>query len=222
MPLLTQDRDLLRAFKAGDSSALERVYRHYAPEVLRYLTRGFSFNHNGSLYGFVGFARPSDVEGALQQIFVHAFGESARSAYDGLRPFGAYLLTIARNHVVSEYRRARVAAELFVSDPETVSEGSSGARTAPSLHEELEQREVGRLLEQFRHTLSELETEVFVLRFEQELSQNEAAAQMDLTRIRLRRIEAKLKHRLLKHLKAAGYLEGVLHAHLGNDRLRGS
>lgn len=45
-----------------------------------------------------------DLEVLVQNTFVRAFSPSARAAYDGLRPFGSYLVTIARNLLIDEAR----------------------------------------------------------------------------------------------------------------------
>ena len=48
---------------------------------------------------------------------------------------------------------------------------------------------------------------MFRARFEQYLSQEEAAASLGLTRIQVRRVEAKLRRDLFVHLRASGYLD---------------
>ena len=43
----------------------------------------------------------------MQEAFRRAFEERARSAYDGLRPYRRYLLTITRNLVIDQLRKQR-------------------------------------------------------------------------------------------------------------------
>ena len=114
MSLLIERRELLDRFKRGERRALEEVYRHYAPEVAAFLQRGFTFNSAGRALRFSGYAQPFDLDNALQETFVRAFKESARVAYDGLHPYKSYLLAIARNLVLDEFRNREVAMSPFI------------------------------------------------------------------------------------------------------------
>ncbi len=220
MPLLMQDRDLLARFRAGEAKALDRVYREYHPGVVAFLRNGFSFDGASGACRFHGYRRPSDLESATQEVFLRAFEPRARAAYDGLRPFGTYLLGIARNYVISDFRRRQLVLGLFTAEDTAPAATSVPAQEPrPALDIEIEEREVERLVAEFRKTMSEREQTLFRLRFEEELSQNEAAARMRMTRIRIRRIEAKLKIRLLDFLRSAGYLERYGRDHVGNRSL---
>jgi RNA polymerase sigma factor (sigma-70 family) len=47
--------------------------------------------------GYAAMAQPNAIADLLQEVFVRAFSPAARNAYDGIRDFKPYLLTIARN-----------------------------------------------------------------------------------------------------------------------------
>ncbi len=105
MDLLRDDRTVLDAFRRGDESALLRVYFAYAEEVFAYLHRGFPFQSREKQYVFYGYKKVWQLENTVQDVFLKAFRESARLAYDGQRPFKGYLFTIARNLVMDRFRK---------------------------------------------------------------------------------------------------------------------
>src|SRR3990170_7467386 len=104
MPLLIEDRDLLARFRAGESAALDRVYRHYVSGVAAFLRSGFSYSSGGAPASFPGVASPYDLENLAQEVFTRAFAEPARMSYDGLRPYQGFLHGIARNLVLDDLR----------------------------------------------------------------------------------------------------------------------
>src|SRR3954468_8581722 len=132
MSLLIERRELLDRFKRGERRALEEVYRHYAPEVAAFLQRGFTFSSAGRPLHFRGYAQPFDLDNALQETFVRAFKESARLAYDGLHPYKSYLLAVARNLVLDEFRNREVAMSPFIDEVD----GAGGAEAQPREGEE--------------------------------------------------------------------------------------
>jgi RNA polymerase sigma-70 factor (ECF subfamily) len=205
--LLVSDRALLDGFRAGRPEALQAVYRHYAPRVHGHLRAGFSFSSGGRRLRFHGYQRPYDLENAVQEVFLRAFVPRARLSYDGLRPYGDYLLAIARNLVLNELRRKEA---LFV-DEERADEAEQ-----PPVEELYEQRELDGLLASFAAGLDARMGDYYRARFVENRSQVEAAAALGMHRIVARRLEAKLKLALLDHMKAHGYLEDVPSAIVGS------
>ena len=57
----------------------------------------YSFNAREKQYAFNGYKKAWQLESAVQDVFLKAFRDTARLAYDGQRPFKGYLFTIARN-----------------------------------------------------------------------------------------------------------------------------
>jgi RNA polymerase sigma-70 factor (ECF subfamily) len=107
MSYLVENRDLLTRFRAADAAAFREVFRHYAPEVTRFLRRGFSFRAGERHVRFAGYQEVFSIEDAIQEVFRRAFSVNARLAYDGLRPYRTYLLTIAKNAVINEFNTRR-------------------------------------------------------------------------------------------------------------------
>src|SRR2546423_13639434 len=97
MTLFLQDPDLLSRFRAGEREALARVYWHYVAKVedLVYLTLRSSDRASGV------------VADLVQEVFVKVFAARARRAYDGVRPFAPYVLTVTRNVLTDRGRLAR-------------------------------------------------------------------------------------------------------------------
>lgn len=200
MTLLASDRALLDAFRGGKPRALRQVYEAYVDQVTRQLAKGFSFASAGRTMTFRGFANAWDLECSVQDVFVKAFNDAARQAYDGVSPFGPYLSRIARNHVISELRsekremrrRERLAAE--PREPAPSPEGET-------LHAELVTIVAG-----FRETLDDRDRTFLRLRYEDELPLTETARRVGLSRMSARTLDRKLRQRFAKYLRRAGYV----------------
>jgi len=223
MSLLIERRELLDRFKRGERRALEEVYRHYAPEVAAFLQRGFSFNSAGRALRFSGYTQPFDLDNALQETFLRAFKESARVGYDGLHPFKSYLLAIARNLVLDEFRNREVAMSPFIDALDTGAIGEpmmhDGEEAAPSAsvadgpsagvsaeHEFL-RHELGRLYAAFVARLGDKDRTFFRHRFEEQQTQVEAGAKSGLSHMQARTLEKKLRRAFLEFMQNNGYLE---------------
>jgi RNA polymerase sigma-70 factor (ECF subfamily) len=210
--LLATDRALLDGFRAGRQEALRMVYLHYRPLVAQILRGGFSFKSGEEWLRFRGLRSDFEIEQAVNETMARAFLPAARLAYDGLRPYANYLAAIARNHVLRELRRPDLVVP--VGDDAALDEASLAAGPAP-VEPTLEEREVERLLARFLEDSSPEERSLFEARFRDEQPQEDAARGLGMSRIRLRRIEYKLKRRLLAYLKKNGYLTDVNRSILG-------
>lgn len=215
MPFLPSNRHLLERFRAGDPEALAEVYSHYAPDLVRFLQQSSWFQWRGTTGRFGGFRAPLESADAVQEVFVRAFSERARLSYDGLKPFGGWLNGIARHYVLDEFRKRYAAADAEIID---AAQGMSSAE-AISPESSAEESEAARLVEAFRSGLEGMEARLYDARFVQGNTQQEAAGLLGMTRIRLRRVELKLRRRLLEHLKTNGYLEDVEMSGWGLSRL---
>jgi RNA polymerase sigma-70 factor, ECF subfamily len=188
---------MLVRFRAGERAALEAVYRHHAPEVARLLRHGFTLGR----FRFAGYSQPFDLDNAVQETFARAFKESARVAFDGLRPFGAWLFSIARNLVIDDLRARRQALEPFLQSETQTAE--------PPPEEELLRHELRRLYYDFVEKLEGRERAFFVLRFEEQRTQVEAGRACGLSHMQSRTREKKLRARFLAHMQKGGYLESA-------------
>jgi RNA polymerase sigma factor (sigma-70 family) len=96
--LFENDPALLAAFREGRRDALELVYRTYVRAVDRTL-RALAASS-----GQPAMVQPGVMADLLQEVFARAFSSTARRGYDGIRDFGPYLMTIARNCFVDALR----------------------------------------------------------------------------------------------------------------------
>jgi phytoene dehydrogenase-like protein len=80
---LEDDRELLSAFRRGETAALERVYRNYAPSVEALLRSGFSYDRSGQRARVAGLASAFDVEDRVHEVFARAFRRGDARATTG-------------------------------------------------------------------------------------------------------------------------------------------
>jgi len=175
------DRELLRGFRAGERDALERVYLAYVDDVFRLIAAGFERN-------------PAEQRSLVQDVFVRAFEERARLGYDGVRPYRPYLLTLARNLLVD---RARARS----TDRERFSDVDVDALMAAEVIEEPEQAAARARVADYVATLDPESRRYVELRFDHSLSQDEVAQRLDITRRRVRTLEARVIKGLRRFLK---------------------
>ncbi|WP_257461419.1 RNA polymerase sigma factor [Archangium lipolyticum] len=198
------DREVLRAFREGDRATLTRVYRAYSPEVVRYLARRFPVRSSAGVDSIA--LGVLDLEAAHQETFVRAFRPAMRQAYDGVRPYLGFLLTIARSTALDLLRASgRVAREAVpledVPELNKVPAGDSGPE------ERALESEVRTLVREFLEGLSKEMRELARLRFMEGLSQEVAAERLHLTRGEVRVRERHLRTRFTEYLRARGWLE---------------
>lgn len=210
---------MLKAYRAGESWALEALYRRHAPLVSRILRTGFGFESQGRRCRFHGVRSEFELEDRMQEVFMRAFGDSARTNYDGLRPFEAYLTTIARNVIIEEFRSKRKAlqdafsldAEESVATPEQepASEPLFGLTQADGRPEADRARaELVRHVERYRQGLRTREAEVYRLRFQEELEIEEVARRAGFSVSQVRTSEERIRVGFFRFMQRHGYFEG--------------
>jgi len=182
----SQDTDLLRddaacreAFRRGEREAMTRVYVEYRPFVEMMCCRGVG--------SFRGFFRPADQDDAIQAVFLAAFEERTRLAYDGLRPYGAFLRGVAHNVLRRMLeRRARFERPVPVEE-----EGE------PAQEEAVAGAQAQAFAEGIRARLEEpVEREVFDRYFLEGWAEERLAEHLGLTRYRARKVIARLHRRM--------------------------
>jgi RNA polymerase sigma factor (sigma-70 family) len=199
------DQDRLRRFREGAPDVLAEVFRAHAERLARML-RAAAFHGRG----FAHLKSALEVENTVLETFARAFEPRARLAYDGIRPYGQFLMGIARNVMLEQARSREVAVGLEPSEEGGALDWELGtAAEGGDLARELEDREVEGLLHAFKESLTPEERRLFELRFTEGVAQESAAEQVGMTRIQVRRREKGLKHRLLGFLQSHGYLQGI-------------
>ncbi|WP_233261310.1 RNA polymerase sigma factor [Vitiosangium sp. GDMCC 1.1324] len=190
----------MQRFRDGDPETMGRVYRAHA-ETLARMLRAMAWRGRG----FTQVRGSLELENTVLETFARAFEPRARAAYDGVRPYGHFLVGIARNVMLEQTRQREVSVGL-----EPFEEAGQAPEEGNGLAQALEDREVEGLLASFKEGLTAEERRLFELRFGEEgMAQEGAAERLGLTRIQVRRRELGLKTRLLEYLQARGYLEGM-------------
>jgi len=209
-----QDKNLLSAYRAGETWAFESLYREHAEPVRRFLNSGFTFVSRGRTCRYRGHGGGVDTDAVVQETFARAFAESTRRNYDGERPFRNYLFSIARNLVLRELqRRDRV---LNVERPEEVTDTLANRATVDfgltsgeyNPEGSVADEQLRSLTQTFIQDLDAEETEFFSHRFARGLTQEATAKAMGCTRARVKLLEKSLRRRFLECLRENGYFVG--------------
>jgi RNA polymerase sigma factor (sigma-70 family) len=196
MPALEQDRELLAAFRAGNAELLARIYHALVDDVFRVAALGF-VTANGTIRPE---RDPDEQRAIVQEVFVRAFSERARVAYDGLRPYRPYLLTIAKNLMVDRARtRSTESSRATEIDVDAII--STDAAITGDVEETIEQQELRAAAAAYVETLDETSRGFVRLRFDQDLSQADVAEALGVTRRRVRTLEARVMTGLRRYLK---------------------
>src|SRR5690606_2446737 len=127
--------------------------------------------------------------------------------YDGVRPFGAYLATIARNLLIdrgrAEQRRQRVLVD--GADLECLADTDTGGDAV----ELVEEAELSDLLSGWAEALDEPERTIFRLRYARQQSHRQTADALGMSEIQIRRRDSRLRVRLLSFLREHGFLRNA-------------
>jgi RNA polymerase sigma-70 factor (ECF subfamily) len=186
---------------------MEQVYNHYAPDLVRFLRRGFVYSTGGRPAAFAGYGSSFELEGVLQEVFTRAFDERARLAYDGLRPYSGFIRGVARNIVLDGLRKRARRGEVLVpfqGEGVEVWEREQEERDLPG---SLDAQHANELVQRFlADQCDDGERALFEARYRDDLTQQGAADALGLTRIQVRRRESRIKERLLRFLKRARYV----------------
>jgi RNA polymerase sigma-70 factor (ECF subfamily) len=190
---LFRDRPwLLATFREGDRKALEEVYWAYVDRIERLVQHGFLLTSSGVRVRGLPASERSDL---IQEIFARAFSDRARVSYDGLREYGPYLATIARNVLVDDARRRgrEISLEAVGALPEALPADETDYADPDTL----------RVVEAY---LSQLDPDLRAVHEERYVHgrlQYEAAMRLQISRQQLRTREQRLRQGLARALKAA-------------------
>jgi RNA polymerase sigma factor (sigma-70 family) len=210
---LCGNRALLDAFRRGDRDALAQVYDHYHPAVVEIASRGFTFGSGSAWFRFRGALGSPDLFDLVHDVFTAVFEERARLGYSGTSPYGAYLAQVTRNRIISRLRTDQRTP--LPAEGATVEAAADGP-PAPSPEEEVMNRQARETVKGYLDRQSEILRALARLRFGDDLSQEEAAAALGLSRKKVRRLEDQLRQGLLRHLRGKGVrASGALFALVG-------
>ena len=202
------DRALLDRFRRGDRDALAAVYERYVDDVATLARRGFTIE--SSNHAVVrGAGREGEYE-LVQDTFVRAFAEKARLAYDGIQPYRPYLLRITKNLMIDRYRAEQKTAGAVELD--TIRDLDALLATNAELPQIAApvDPDAAKLFEAtaaYVATLSDEARRLVALRFEAELSQDETAEKLGVTRRRIRTLERDVQDGLRTYLKSRGLFD---------------
>jgi RNA polymerase sigma-70 factor (ECF subfamily) len=198
MTVFAADRSLLDAFRRGDRAALATVYHHYVDDIAAMARNGFAIPATGARVR--GATDEQTERDLVQEVFSRAFAPRARDSYDGVRPYAPYLRRIARNLMIDRARAMNHTVPLDTDDAELVIEPEIG-ETDPAWNEQ--RREAVAYIASLAPDLQRL----VKLRFEDEVSQDQAAEALGVSRRRVRTLEARIQRGLRKALRRAGLWE---------------
>jgi RNA polymerase sigma-70 factor, ECF subfamily len=190
----TNEAALIARILAGESELFHDLIRPY--ERLVYVTI------------FAILKNETEAEDGAQEAMISAFRNL--KSFRGEAKFSTWLVTIAMNEARKRLRKAKVAAEDSLDEPE---EGDKGDYTPAVLTdwreiplEALERKELKEKLQEAVATLPEKYREVFVLRDIEELNQEETSAALGinvtLVKVRLHRARMMLQKLLVPYLKS--------------------
>src|SRR5438045_3371428 len=92
---------------------MEQVYRFYVKGVSHFMQKGFTFRSAERFLYFKGFRSPFDLHNAVQEVFRRAFEERARLSYNGINSYSNWILAIARNMIINQFRHKEIPFSQF-------------------------------------------------------------------------------------------------------------
>lgn len=153
------DEQLMRQLRRGDEEAFVELYQRYSQRMLRYFYRMLGGNEEKS-------------QDFLQELFMKLIEKS--HLYNPERKFSTWLFTLATNMCKNEYRSLEVRKIMTVKD-----DMSGVSDYAQSIEEYLDQRQFQDSLHDALQELSPHHKQVFVLRYQQDLSIKEISEIVD-------------------------------------------
>lgn len=184
MRVFVCDSEVSNHFRAGNPGVLAEVYLVHVDSIRRFIGQSIPAIPSAA----------SDAEDLVQETFLRAFSERARKRYDGLRPLIAYLIAIARN-LLADRRRASIRLAAVVATRDLQSSPSS-----TDVENEVSDRELLKICNDFFDTLTPAQRTVFVMRFIEETSRDATSKATGLTVPRIRATETWLRRRLTEQM----------------------
>lgn len=166
---------------------MEAVYREYEPLVRIIVSRGFS--------GFRGFRSPADQDDMMQTVFMSAFEESTRLAYDGISSYTSFLRGIAHNKI-----RQKLSKDARFNRTDGAPVPTD--RMAENFEEVLLENEAKATIAQFRAGIQgEPDKSILQGYFVDSVAEETLAETLGITRYKVRKCIASLHRRMEKYLR---------------------
>jgi RNA polymerase sigma factor (sigma-70 family) len=181
MSIFRDRPDLLPPFREGERLALDLVYRVYVCRVTATVEQALRWRVKR-----VGVTR-AQIADCVQEVFARAFSARARAAFDGQREFGPYLGALAHNVAVDWRRRHHREIVTDWSEIERLLHA-----TNPCLEEEPLTAGLGPVIAGYLSSLPAPLRALHEARYEDGLSQQQAASRLGLSRQNVRTLEARL------------------------------
>jgi RNA polymerase sigma-70 factor (ECF subfamily) len=180
-----QERALIQSSIDGDSKAFEMLYLHYMEKIYRYI--------------YFRVADEAQAEDMTEEVFVRAW-EALPKYKLGETRFTSWLYTIAHNLIVDHYRR-RNPTPISTHDLNRYADRRDLPERIVSRRQEFD------VLAKSIMQLEDLEQQVLILRFVEELSHREIAKIIGKSQTASRVIQ----HRALKSLRKLLTRKGITH-----------
>ncbi len=169
------EKNLVEKARKGNSEAFGALYDYYLPRIYRFVL--FKVSHK------------QQAEDITQHAFMKAW-EGMRGYKPQGHPFGSWLYRIARNSVIDYYRKNELQVDIEEVSPETLGiDNSLITRLEVKFEWEKVMGAIG--------ALSEVEQEVLIMRFVEDLPHDEVARAVNKSESAVKVIQ----HRALKKLK---------------------
>jgi RNA polymerase sigma factor (sigma-70 family) len=189
--LLSNNRSLLARFRKGEEEAMVAVWNAYLPLVASLAHRGFG--------SYPGLRSPADVDDLIAATFLAAFETSCRERYDGLTPYGSFLLGIARNLL---RRSLKLRAREPVVEPGGEFHDPGVLQCTPE--ESLLREEEIAAMQRFPATLDSAEREVWLGYHRDGLSEEALAVELKCTRHRVRKTLKRAERKFRRYVRELG------------------
>lgn len=201
---LEQDRALLDAFRRGEREAFTRIFHMYLDPVTQMLRAGIVVDVDGRRTRIAA-ASESELESIVQETFAKVFAPAARQGFDGIRPFGHYIATIAR-HVAIDRARRRQSEARRITVVEDIERHAAPDAAQSNPEWRLEEGQMLAVVVRFRDALDDVDRRVFRARYEEGLPLRESARSLGMTLFEMRRRDTRIRLALLDALREAGFL----------------
>jgi RNA polymerase sigma-70 factor (ECF subfamily) len=184
--------ELVEKAQAGDQTAFHRLVDHYQPEIYRMI--------------YYRSRSQMDAEDLTQDVMLKAYKNIGRLKSPEV--FRSWLYRIAVNRVRDYYRKIQFKSLFgFVSVEDETFHETAEMAVAAEAEEGISRKDFRRQIEQMMTTLSQMEKEVFLLRFFDQLTIKEISAALKKNQST---IKTHLYRALRKVKAAAGDLDGVM------------